>query len=160
MQTSTLAQLKKELQTIPYPQVVELCMRLAKSKKDNKELLHYLLFEANDEQQFIAQAKQELAQLFTEINTTHVYYAKKTIRKILRTVNKHIKCSGLPQTTVELLMAFLMELKQYPKLLEQSTQLQNLYAAQLKKITTAMAKLHEDVQYDYQRELKEVMIIY
>lgn len=158
MQTSTLAQLKKELQTISYPQVVELCMRLAKSKKDNKELLHYLLFEANDEQQFIVQAKQELEALFTEINTTHVYYAKKTIRKILRTVNKHIKCSGLPQTTVELLIAFLTQLKQHSILLQHSAQLQNLYTAQLKKIIVALNKLHEDVQYDYQKELTELTI--
>ncbi len=81
MQTSTLAQLKKELQTLPQPQLVELCVRLAKYKKENKELVHYLLFEATDEQAFIKQVKQEITEQFKEVNTSHVYYAKKPFVK-------------------------------------------------------------------------------
>ena len=97
MQTSSIAQLKKEVQTLPYPQLVEVCMRLAKYKKENKELLHYLLFESTNETQFINQTKQEIDTLFEEVNTSHVYYAKKTIRKILRFVTKQAKYSGIPQ---------------------------------------------------------------
>ena len=154
MQTSSLAQLKKEVQTLPYPQLVELCLRLAKYKKENKELLHYLLFEAQDEQQFIAQIKTLMDEQFAEVNTSHLYYAKKTIRKILRGVNKHAKYSGSPQTTVELLIYFLRALRNLDKVLYQSTQLINLYEAQLKKINKELAKLHEDIQYDYQKELE------
>jgi hypothetical protein len=154
MQTSSLAQLKKEVQTLPYPQLVELCLRLAKYKKENKELLHYLLFEAQDEQQFIAQIKALMDEQFAEVNTSHLYYAKKTIRKILRGVNKYAKYSGNPQTTVELLIYFLHALRNLDKVLYQSTQLINLYEAQLKKINKELAKLHEDIQYDYQKELE------
>jgi hypothetical protein len=156
MQTSTLAQLKKEVQTLPYPQLVELCVRLAKYKKENKELLHYLLFEAGDEQQFVKQVKQEIEEQFKEVNTSHVYYAKKTIRKILRNVNKQAKYSGLPQTNIELLIYFLQHLRKLDMLLYQSNQLMNLYDAQLKKINKELSKLHEDLQYDYLKEMEEL----
>jgi hypothetical protein len=156
MQTTTLAQLKKEVQTLPYPQLVELCVRLAKYKKENKELLHYLLFEASDEQQFINQVKQEIDEQFKDVNTSHVYYAKKTIRKILRNVNKQAKYSGLPQTNIELLICFLQHLRKLENLLYESNQLMNLYDAQLKKINKELSKLHEDLQYDYQKDLNEL----
>lgn len=156
MQTSTLAQLKKEVQTLPYPQLVELCVRLAKYKKENKELLHYLLFEAADEQQFVKQVKQEIEEQFKEVNTSHVYYAKKTIRKILRNVNKQAKYSGLPQTNIELLIYFLQHLRKLDRLLYQSNQLMNLYDAQLKKINKELSKLHEDLQYDYLKEIEDL----
>jgi hypothetical protein len=156
MQTSTLAQLKKELQTLPQPQLVELCVRLAKYKKENKELVHYLLFEATDEQAFIKQVKQEITEQFKEVNTSHVYYAKKTIRKILRGVNKHAKYSGMAQTNIELLIYFLQHLRKLEKLLYESNQLMNLYDAQLKKIHKELSKLHEDLQYDYQKELENL----
>jgi hypothetical protein len=156
MQTSTLAQLKKELQTLPQPQLVELCVRLAKYKKENKELVHYLLFEATDEQQFIKQVKQEIDEQFAEMNTSQVYYAKKTIRKILRGVNKHAKYSGIAQTNMELLIYFLQHMRKLEKLLYESNQLMNLYDAQLKKIHKELSKLHEDLQYDYQKELENL----
>ncbi len=156
MQTSSIAQLKKEVQTLPYPHLVEVCMRLAKYKKENKELLHYLLFESTNETQYINQTKQEIDALFKEVNTSHVYYAKKTIRKILRYVNKQAKYSGLPQTSIELLIYFLRKLRKCKNVLYESNQLMNLYATQLKKTTKALSKLHEDLQYDYLKEIEEL----
>lgn len=158
MQTSTLSQLKKELQTIPHPQLVELCVRMAKYKKENKELLHYLLFESTDEAQYIKQVKEETAILFKEINKSNPYYAKKSIRKILRGLNKHIKYSAQPQTAIELLIDFCRHMRNLGKLVYNSTQLTNLYEAQLKKIAINLKKLHEDIQYDYNKELEELVV--
>lgn len=154
MQTSSIAHLKKEVQTLPYPQLVEVCMRLAKYKKENKELLYYLLFESTNETQFINQTKQEIDALFKEVNTSHVYYAKKTIRKILRYVTKQAKYSGIPQTNIELLIHFLHQLRKCKNVLYESNQLMNLYATQLKKINKELSKLHEDLQYDYLKEIE------
>lgn len=156
METSSLAQLKKELQLVPQPQLIEICVRMAKYKKENKELLHYLLFEAGDEEQYIREVKKETAALFREINKSHTYYAKKSVRKILRGVNKHIRYSGQPQTAVELLLDFCRHMRSLGRLVTGSTQLSNLYAAQLKKIHANLKKLHEDLQYDYRKELEEL----
>ena len=45
------------------------------------------------------------------------------------------------------------QVKQSGLNLTKSTALTNIYAAQLKKIKTALATLHEDLQYDYVKEL-------
>lgn len=157
METSSLSQLKKELQTLPHPQLVELCTRLARYKKENKELLHYLLFESHDEQQYINQVKEEVNAQFREVNTSHPYYAKKTIRKILRGINKQIKYSGQAQTAVELLIDFCRHMQALDRVVSKSTQLSNLYDAQLKKIEANMKKLHEDIQYDYRKDIDQLL---
>ena len=69
------------------------CLRLAKFKKENKELLTFLLFEADDITGYIENVKQEITDFFDEINTSNIYYIKKSVRKILRHINKHIRFS-------------------------------------------------------------------
>ena len=50
MRSASVHEIKQELLTLKPAELVELCLRLAKFKKENKELLNYLLFEAQDEQ--------------------------------------------------------------------------------------------------------------
>ncbi|MES2560915.1 MAG: hypothetical protein V4590_14310 [Bacteroidota bacterium] len=156
METSSLSELKKELQTLPHPQLVELAVRMAKYKKENKELLHYLLFESHDNQSYISGVKKEVELQFKEINYTNLYYVKKSVRKVLRYVNKHIKYAAKPEVTVELLIHFLQQYKRIPIRFDNSTAMVNLFAAQLKKIDTELVKLHEDIQYDYRKELESL----
>ena len=49
MKTATVTELKKELKTRSQSDLVELCLKLSKFKKENKELLTYLLYEADNE---------------------------------------------------------------------------------------------------------------
>ena len=153
METSSLSSLKKELQTLPYPQLVDLALRLAKYKKENKELLHYLLFEAHDDQAYMNAIKLDVEQQFKEINYQSLYFVKKSVRKVLRYVNKHIKYAAKPEVTIELLLHFLQQYKRIPIRFDNSTVMVNLFAAQLKKIDKELTKLHEDIQYDYRKEL-------
>jgi hypothetical protein len=153
MKSNSLAQLKKELQTLPPTQLVDTLLRLGKFKKENKELLHYLLFEEADEENYIKNIKEEISLDINAINYSNVYYAKKSIRKILRSINKYIKYSGKPQTSIELLLHFIEEFQGMPIAVERSLALSNLYDAQIKKINKEISKLHEDLQYDYQKLL-------
>ena len=52
MTTASLAELKRALRNVPLGDLPDLCIRLARYKKENKELLSYLLFEADDEPGF------------------------------------------------------------------------------------------------------------
>jgi hypothetical protein len=153
MKSATVNEIKKELQSLAPEQVLQLCMRLAKYKKDNKELFSYLLFEAHNEAQYIEQIKQDVDEWFDEINVGHSYYIKKTLRKILRHINKQVKYSGIKQTEVELLLYFCGKCRDKNIPLAESTALYNLYVSQIKKIVKALASLHEDLQYDYLKEL-------
>ena len=78
MQTATVAQIKRELKHLSLEEQTELVLRLAKFKKDNKELLTYLLFEAHDEHGYIQSVKALMDEEFAGIQTRSYYILKKT----------------------------------------------------------------------------------
>ena len=156
MRSATISELKKELQTLPSEKLLEICTRIVKYKKENKELLNYLLFEMQDEENFIRNIKAEVENQFADINSSTLYFAKKSIRKILRLINKYIKYSDHNTTTVEVLIHFCQQLNSSGIKFEKSTALLNLYNNQLKRINKTLALLHEDLQYDYQKELSQI----
>jgi len=158
MKAATVSELKKELHTRSEKELIELVLRLSKFKKENKELLTYLLYEIEDEPSFIKSIKIEIDELFEGINTSRTFYAKKTIRKILRNIKKYCRYSKKKQTEVELLMYFCVKMKTLPAYIKRSTVVKNIYARQVVLIKKAIGKLHEDLQYDYTLEMEELGI--
>lgn len=157
MKSATIHELKQELATLKPAQQVELCLRLARFKKENKELLTYLLFEAHDEESYIAGIKKEIDELFETINLSHLYFAKKTLRKIVRVINKYCRYSNNKQTEIELRIYFNQKLNGSGIPYTRNTVISNLYDSQLKKIHAMLATLHEDLQYDYAKQVEELM---
>ncbi len=153
MRASTIPEIKQELVTLKATELVNLCLRLGRFKKENKELLTYLLFEAQDEESYIRSVKQEVEELFGTINLSHLYLAKKTLRKILRVINKFSRYSGNKQTDIELRIFFCRQLQDSGIPFHRNTVINNLYDGQLKKIYAMLATLHEDLQHDYSREI-------
>jgi hypothetical protein len=158
MKAATVHDIKKELEGLEPERTQALCLRLARFKKDNKELLTYLLFEAHDETGYVESVKREITEQFEEIPNLTVYYVKKSLRRILRMVNKQIKYSGLPATELTLRIHFCQQIKESAIPVDKSAGLVNLYQQQLKKIDQALAKLPEDLHYDYQSEIETLTI--
>lgn len=156
MKTASLNDLKKELTTLTPDEVLALCMRLAKYKKENKELLTYLLFEANDEQEYVESIKKEIDEQFEEMNKSNVYFVKKSLRKTLRFTNKYIKYSGSKQTEVELLIYFCKKMKESRLPIHANTVISNLYQRQIQRIKKALSTLHEDLQFDYKMDIESL----
>ncbi len=156
MKAATINELKQELLQAPASTLTELCLRLARFKKENKELLTYLLFEANDTAAYIESAKKEIGSQFADINKSNVYFVKKTLRKILRMTNKFTRYSGLATVEIELLIFFCRKMKELDISISGNTVLSNIYLNQLKKINKTLVTLHEDLQYDYLRDIKEL----
>jgi len=154
MKASSVNDIKKELRTLDADKLVGLCMRLAKYKKENKELLSYLLFEAYDDNAYIGTVKEVVDDYYKELPRGNTYYVKKSLRKILRYLNRQIKYSSIPQTELELRIYFLSKMKEAKVPMPGGTVLYNLYQQQLKKIKTIFGKLPEDLQTDYEREMK------
>ena len=98
MNTATVSTLKKELAHQSQTQLMELCLRLAKFKKENKELLTYLLFEAHSEDAYVEGIKEQIDEGFEAINVSSYYYIKKSVRKILVSTKKHIRYSKKKET--------------------------------------------------------------
>jgi hypothetical protein len=154
MKTSSLSDIKKDLERRNSKELLEYCLRLAKFKKENKELLGFLLFEAEDITSYVEGVKAETIELFLEINKSNIYFIKKSVRKILRNLNKHIRFALSKQVEAELLIHFCNCMVQYSIPLTKSKQLTNLYEMQLKKLETAISTLHPDLQYDLGRQIE------
>lgn len=156
MSVASINDIRKELSDLDSKALQALCLRLARYKKENKELLNYLLFEAHHEAGYIQLVKSEMDALFKEVANKNLYLAKKVLRKILRYANRQIKYSGLPQTDLELRIYFCEKMLAQKLPLTTGTVLYNLYQQQLKKIDTVLAKLPEDEQGDYTRSIKKI----
>ncbi|NBP70146.1 MAG: hypothetical protein EBR30_26150 [Cytophagia bacterium] len=156
MSVASINDIRKELSDLDSKALQALCLRLARYKKENKELLNYLLFEAQNEAGYIQLVKSEMDELFKEVANKNLYLAKKVLRKILRYANRQIKYSGLPQTDLELRIYFCEKMLAQKLPLTTGTVLYNLYQQQLKKIDAVLAKLPEDEQGDYTRSIKKI----
>jgi hypothetical protein len=117
-----------------------------------------LLFEAQDEQGFVKGIKAEMDQFFNEINLSHLYFAKKSLRKIVRIINKYCRYSGAKTSEIELRIYFCTLLNESGIPIKRNPVIFNLYQSQLKKINSVLASLHEDLQYDYKRQVDQLAI--
>ncbi len=156
IKTNTVHTIKKELLNLPKEMVIEHCLRMAKYKKDNKELLNYLLFEADSEGNYVSVIKDDIKAQFADINQETFYYAKKNIRRIHRMTTKHIKHSGKKETEIELLIFFCLQMQNCAVSFKESKVMTNLYERQIKNIEKALKSLHEDIRLDYEDELDEI----
>ena len=156
MKAASINELKQELNAIAPARVMELCLRLARFKKENKELLTYLLFEAHNEEAYIENVKKEISTLFEDLPGPNLHLTKKSLRKILRIANKHIRYIETDLAEVEILMCFCREIKTSKIPVHKSTAISNIYKRQLDKVTAAVQLLHEDLQYDYVKELERL----
>jgi len=156
MKAATLNEIKQELTNLPSTRVLELCLRLGRFKKENKELLTYLLFEAHNIPEFIENSIIEIETQFETINTSSVYFVKKSLRKILRLINKYSRYSGSANVEIELLVYFCTKINELKSSFKTNPVIFNIYQFQLKKINKVLATMHEDLQYDYQKQLDEL----
>lgn len=155
MKAATLSELRQELKNLPEKNLVELCLALAKYKKDNKDYLSYLLLESTDRRGYVKELRTEMAASFAEIDAkANLYYTKKTLRKILRQVNRFSRFINEAPITCELLILYCRLLQESGIPFQKSQQLVNLYAQQIKKIEKLISSLHEDLQSDYLQDLK------
>jgi hypothetical protein len=153
MKAASQKEIQTELENLSQQELMAICLRLSRFKKENKELLTWLLFESFDEQAFIENVKQDIAEQFAAMNTSSLYFVKKSARKILRMINKYSRYTGSAELEIQLLLHFCRLLNSSGINYGKDQALMNIYTNQVKKIEKAVAKLHEDLQYDYLKEL-------
>ncbi|MDC0176826.1 hypothetical protein OAJ14_01545 [Polaribacter sp.] len=157
MKAVTVKKIKDELSHRSANDLMELCLKLCKFKKENKELLTYLLFESHNEEGYIEGVKEQLDDLFEQINTKSYFYIRKSVRKILTLTKKFIRYSKKKETEVALLLYFCHKLKNFKPSINRSTRLVNTFDRQIILVKKVIATLHEDLQYDYQLELNDLL---
>lgn len=160
MKFASLSDIRKELQLLPPKRLQELCLRIAKYKKENKDLLAFLLFEDDNRHVFIEELKSEIdGELAVLTAQGNLYYMKKSLRRILRSLHRYIRFIDDNAQSAELIIWFCGKLREYKLPLSQSAQLRNLYGQQVSKAEKLIGSLHEDVQQDFLSELQNVRIL-
>ena len=156
MKAVTVKELKEELNNRTPKELRELCLRLSRFKKENKELLTYLLFESSSEALYIESVKREIDQQFELINKKSYYLIKKSLRKILRNIKKNSRYSLKKETEIDLLIYFCVKLKSFTSSIQKNTRLLNIYNGQIESIRKKLTFVHEDLQFDYETELNDL----
>jgi hypothetical protein len=154
MKAASLNEIKKQLDTLDALAMEKICLRLARYKKENKELLTYLLFEAHDEEAYASNVKIDVDELFETLPRGNVYFIKKSVRKIIRFINKQVRFSGASRTEIEVRIYFCLKMRSASVPLNPGTVLYNLYHQQLKMVQAVWSKLPEDLRFDYERDLE------
>lgn len=154
MKAASINELKQELITLPPKKVLELCVRLARFKKENKELLSYLLFEAHDERSYVESIKKEINDQFNTLPEANMYVIKKGLRKILRSISKYSKYTVNKESETEMLIHFCKNLNNSTIRFRANKALLNLYDQQMKKLNSLVEGVHEDLRFDYKKQLE------
>ena len=156
MKAASANEIKQRLKDLDKKDLMDLCLRLSRYKKENKELLTFLLFESDDLPHYISSVKEELDEIFSAVNTSSVFFAKKTIRKALRTANRYIRYAGDKTVEAEVLLHFCTNFQGLKLDWKRSNLLSKIYYNQVKKIDAAIDSMHEDLQYDYRRSYEKL----
>lgn len=149
MKAASISELKKSLANLDRDELLDACVRLAKYKVDNKELLTYLLLKSHDEQTYIREVCDEIDQEFRGITAM----PKKTIRKIIRWLDKRVRYSGEVETELELRIHFCSQFVRRKIRLSRCKVSSNMYRGQLKKIENLLEKVHPDIRFDYRQQM-------
>jgi hypothetical protein len=158
MQPASIEDIKKELQQQQPKTVLELLLKLARFKKENKELLTYLLFEKGDEAGYVQSIKLEIDDLISQVDGAPYTVSKKVLRKIPRIINKQIKYMASKPAAAELHLHFSRQLQGLAGLPTGRAIPEKLFMQQLGKLEKLMPSLDEDLRHDYEKQVAEMQL--
>jgi len=156
MDTASIKQLKDTLSTLGREELIGLLLRMVKFKKENKELLTFLLFEADDLDTYVHEITLLIKDEFENYRLKTAYYKRKGCRRVLRMLKKYIKYAADKEVEVRLLLAYVSMVAESKPFINDRV-IQKIALRQLLLAEKSIVKLHEDLQYEYKLELEELM---
>ena len=156
MKPASTQQIKEELKSLSQKEVTDLCLRLVRFKKENKELLSYILFDAADRQNYVDTLKRDLDDAFASLPSNR-YFIKKGLRTMLRDITRYSRYLGEKEPETELRLHFCRTMKLYGLASHKHLATMAIYNQQLDKIQSLIPQLHEDLQYDFQKEFNALI---
>ncbi len=152
MKAASIAEVKKQLVKLDQGELLEIVLRLARFKKDNKELLTYVLFLSENEPAYAGYLCEEIEEQFRLSPNMH----KKTLRKTIRVMDKCLRFSGSKETELTVRAFFCRSLISSETPFRDRKVMFNMYAGQIKKIQKLIDSYHEDLQHDYRLEFRDL----
>jgi hypothetical protein len=140
--------IKKELQQLNQAELISLNLRLVRFKKENKELLTYLLFKADNQELFISDYKEEMDHQFAKVDGKS-FLVVKTLRKIATQMNNQIRYAGSELVAAELLLHYCNNYIHYINYKTPYKPLHNIFFRFVEKLKGVILKLEDDLRYDF-----------
>ena len=158
MKSTTLNDIKKEINQLSAKELAELFLLLAKFKKENKEYLSYLLFESHNKRALLEEIKVEIKGMVLDFNGNYFRYDfKKKLRKLKAFLSKYNKFLNDKAMSIEMHLYLCQVLKEYDYPYIKYGIPDVFFGQQIKKINTLLKGLHEDLRYDYGRQLEVLL---
>jgi hypothetical protein len=151
-----LSDLKKELAELSKPELIQLCLRVAKLKRENKELLAYLIFDADDPLFYAQKLKPEIREVF-EQPFQHAYYLTKSIRKTMRLITKYYRFTSNKQGETELLIYLAEQFHNTWRKEYLYQALGKVIFRCLEKAEANLKKIDEDFRADFEQPIEELI---
>lgn len=150
-----LSDLKKELLVLSKPELIQLCLRVAKLKRENKELLAYLIYDVEDPLFYAEKLKPELKEVF-EQPFQHAYYLTKSIRKVMRLIAKYYRFTSNKQGETELLIYLVDEFHKSWRNEYRYQALGKVIFRCLEKAESNLKKIDEDFRADFEEPIAQL----
>ena len=157
MKPSSLKDIKSDLKNCSQEELLELTLRLIRFKKDNKELISYLLYESENDHLYIESYKEEMDEVFSQINRSSFFFIRKGVRKILSQTKKNIRYAQKKEIEIELLLYFCKNLMEFRPSVKRNKVLMNSFETQIRMIRKAISTMDSDLQHDYTVLLNEIL---
>ena len=154
MEIAGLAEIRKELIHQSPDELIELVLRLARFRQDNKALTGYWLFNRQDPNQFLQQVHIALEDGFRTLNFSSGYWVKKGLRKWQRQVNLYGRICGEAWMQADMQSYYVWICLRAQSRLAEPLYLASLVAAAEKKRLSFVKKLDADLQHDLQRQFE------
>lgn len=151
-----LSDLKKELLELSKPELIQLCLRVARLKRENKELLAYLIYDVDDPIFYAQKLKPEIKEVFNQ-PFQHAYYLTKSIRKALRLIAKYYRFTSNKQGETELLIYLVEEFHQSWRYEYRYQALGKIIFRCLEKAEANLCKIEEDFKADFEQPISELL---
>lgn len=151
-----LSDLKKELAELSKPELIQLCLRVAKLKRENKELLAYLIYDASDPLFYAQKLKPEIKEVF-EQPFQHAYYLTKSIRKSMRLITKYYRFTSNKQGETELLIYLADQFHNTWRKEYLYQALGKVIIRCLEKAEANLKKIDEDFRADFEQPIEELI---
>ena len=157
MATIKLQTQKKEITKLDNKHLAEICIRLAKHKTENKELLNYLLFYAHDNEPYIDDLKKDIAAVYNNLPIGE-YACTVQLKKLILRLNKHLKFVADKSREAEIITEFCQTFIQHINIRSHYSPLIQVLYRQFVKLNKVILKLDEDLQFDYQQPIEEILM--
>ena len=156
MNIASIREIKNEITALPQDELIEFCLTIIKSRKENKEFAQYLLFERQNEELYSEKITAFLGDQFATINNTRIFFIKKGFRRIVRLANRYLKYAQNDETRVKVYLFLVRNFDSYAHDKRCFYETRKIVESLKAKLDKWISALHEDLQFDYKRKLEEI----